>query len=67
MVVNKKDAAKPADDVQGDIGSRGDPKPLAGPSGKGICLHFLSSPDAVEESTCSTCDILLLTVTYSLV
>lgn len=67
MVVNKKGSAKPANDVQGDIGSRGNPKPLGGPPAKGICLHFLSPPDAVEESSCSMCDILLLAVTYSLV
>lgn len=67
MVINKKGSAEPADDVQGDIGSRGDPKPLRGPPGKGICLQLLSSPDIVEQSSCSICDILLHTVTYSLV
>ncbi|KAL0017860.1 hypothetical protein WJX77_003171 [Trebouxia sp. C0004] len=34
MIINKKGSALPADDAQGDIGSRGDPKPLGGPPEK---------------------------------
>jgi len=47
VVINKKGSAAPAGDVQGNIGSRGDPKPLGGPLGKGICLQLLLPPDMI--------------------